>query len=160
MDVELLIADLKAGQLPAAARRWLIAGFERWQQGAELAAALGLDSAPLDRRDDLLRVVLRLSPGDSIAAKCAYASECLNGGRDHASTMAAELVCKLLANGEPVPRSIKHLRRILLGSRQEAETENSVLCPSWPAPDNAENTEEEQSNATPESTRRAKGRRN
>ena len=144
MDVETLLASLRAGELPARARRWLIIGFERWQQGAVLEAALGLDTtAPLDRRDESLRMALQLAPGGSDTAKCAYIVECLNGDREHASTMAAEVLHKLRASGGQVPRSIRHLTRILNGSRAASETESGWLCPAWPLPENAGNTKEQ-----------------
>ena len=143
MDVETLLASLRAGQLPARARRWLIIGFERWQQGAVLEAALGLDTtAPLDRRDELIRAVIELSPGASATAKCAYVAECLAGDRDHASAMAAELVRKLLESGVQLPQSVRHLARILNGSRAASETESGWLCPAWPLPENTGNTKE------------------
>jgi len=110
--------------------------------GAELEQALGLTSEPLDRRDDLLRAIIELAPGGSGASKAAYAVECLAGDRDHVSPLAAELLNKLQASGAQMPRSIRHLSRILNGSRAASETENGVLCPDWPTPENTGNPEE------------------
>lgn len=138
MNVEALLAALRAGELPAEARQWLVDGLEGWQQGQDLESALGLHSAPLDRRDEVLRLVLQLTPGDSDTARCAFLIECLDG-REHPSPMAAQLLRKLQTSGVQLPRSVKHLRRILLGSRQDAGTKNAVLCPSWPVPQTASN---------------------
>jgi hypothetical protein len=113
--------------------------------GAELEQALGLASEPMDRRDDVLRVVLRLTPGASNTAKSAYVAECLAGDRDHVSPLAADLLNKLLESGVLIPRSIKHLRRILLGSRQDTGTGSGGLCPCWPLPQ-ADPTLEENTN--------------
>ena len=133
MDVETLIASLRAGELSAEARHWLVDGLEAWQHGQPLEDALGLHSPPLDRRDDLLRLVLQLTPGGSDTARCAFLLDCLSGV-EHPSPMAARMLEKLRASGVQVPRSIKHLRRILAGSRRDVGTEKSVLCPSWSRP--------------------------
>jgi hypothetical protein len=143
VDVEYVIATLRAGQLPAAMRRWLAAGLERFQLGAELEAALGLASEPLDRRDESLRLVLQLTPGGSDTARCAFVIECL-ACRKHPSDTARQLLKKLQASGMQMPRSIRHLSRILNGSRAASETENGVLCPDWPVPENVGNTKEQQ----------------
>ena len=138
MNVEAVLFALRAGDLSPEARRWLIEGLEAWQQGQDLESALGLHSQPLDRRDELLRVVLRLSPGGSDTARCAFLVECLDG-RQHPSTMATHLLDKLQSSGVQLPCSVRHLARILNGSRRDSETENRVLCPDWPLPQTAEN---------------------
>ena len=138
MSVEELLASLRAGDLPPQARRWLIEGLEAWQQGQDLESALGLHSEPLDRRDELLRAVIEVSPGDSTTAKCAYAAECLAADRDHVSPLAADLVRKLQASAIAIPQSIRQLARILNGTRQDSETENACLCPDWPLPENSD----------------------
>ena len=139
MDVEALLTALRAGELPAEARQWLVEGLEAWQQGHDLESALGLHGEPLDRRDELLRAVIKLSPGDSTMAKCAYVAECLAGDREHNSPLAAELVRKLQASVIGIPQSIRQLARILNGNRQGSSTKPACLCPDWPVPQTAEN---------------------
>lgn len=139
MTIETLLASLRAGELSAEARQWLITGLEAWQRGAGLETALGLHSSVLDRRDESLRLVIRLTPGSSSTAKCAFLIECLAGDRIHPSSVAAQLLDKLQSSGAQLPKSVRHLRRILRGSRQDSGTEDRVLCPSWPRPDTSEN---------------------
>jgi len=114
MNVETLLASLRGGDVPPEAVQWLIVGLEGWQQGADLEAALGLCSSPLDRRDEQLRLVIQLTPGASDTAQCAFLIDCLAGDREHGSPMAAELLKKLQISALPIPRSVKHLRPFLM----------------------------------------------
>ena len=143
MDVAAVVVALRAGKLPDDARDWLVAGFEQWQAGVPLEAAMGLDTEPLDRRDDLLRVVLKMAPGESDAARCAFVVDCMDGILEHPSPMAQRLMDKLLVAGVQIPRSVRHLGRILNGGRAPGWTKNAVLCPSWPRPQNPENSTSE-----------------
>lgn len=135
MDVETLLVHLKAGDLPVEGRCWLIDGFEAWQQGANLEDALHLRRLPLDARDEQLRVILRLTPGASSTAKCALLLECLDG-REHPAQMADGMLRNLLRTGVLIPRSIKQLRRILNGRRQDGWRQGLTLCPPWPSAQN------------------------
>ena len=139
MDVAAVVADLRAGKLPERARQWLADGLEAWQAGVPLEAAMGLDTEPLDRRDSVLRLVLELAPGESDTARCAFVADCVAGIREHPSPMAARLLDKLLVAGVQIPKSVRHLSRILNCDRQVSWTRKRYLCPSWPVPENREN---------------------
>lgn len=139
MNVEDLLSALRAGMLSQEARRWLIGGFEGWLCGQSLEEALGLQSEPLDRRDEVLRLLIQLSPGSSETARCCFLVDCLNGDQEHPAQVAASMINKLQASGVPLPKSIRHLTRIAAGGRSDRKTEGPVLCPDWPVPQTAGN---------------------
>jgi len=121
-----------ADALPDNLRDWLRDGFTAWQAGADLHTALCLDGPDPDRRDDLLRTVIALSPGESLTARCAFTVACLIGHEQHPRADMQSIIRSLrLIN---CPLSIRHMRRIMEGRRQdgwriqEADTEAS-LCP-------------------------------
>ena len=106
-----------ADALPEHLRAWLIEGLEAWQCGADLEHALGLDPIDLNQRDSMIRTVISLSPGDSVSARCSYFLSCLDGCETHQRHDMQHQVERL--RGLDVPRSLKQLRRILGGRRQD-----------------------------------------
>ena len=122
-----------ADALPAHLRDWLRDGFTAWQAGADLHTALCLDGPAPDRRDDLIKTAVLLSPGESITAKAAYFISCLDGYQHHHRDDMQAIIRSLRLVG--CPRSIKQLKRITEGRRQDGwrERETDIkrdLCPS------------------------------
>ena len=130
--VSQLLDALPSAGLPLELVGWLRDGFTAWQAGADLHSALSLNGPDVDRRDDLLRIVILLSPGESITAQCAYTIACLDGRQHHHRQDMQNIVRSLQLVG--CPRSIKQLKRIVEGRRQdgwhvrEADI-NRDLCP-------------------------------
>ena len=116
---KLLIA-LPDSRLDPELVQWLCDGIEAFEhRGEDLEAALdiaGDESMTLDERDELLRIALDLSPGDSFAARCCYVLDCLDGTTQHCDELAAELILRLRRSRVRLPNS-RHLRRINNGHR-------------------------------------------
>jgi hypothetical protein len=112
-----LLSALPACNLPSELVAWLTQGFAAWQQGQSLEQALELEAPDLDERDDMIRTVIELSPGESVAARCSYFIGCLDGCELHHRHDMQQQVERL--RGLSVPRSLKQLRRILDGRRQD-----------------------------------------
>jgi hypothetical protein len=127
LDIEALIADLRVCNLPSEARAYLIASLE----------TAGTEQPDLDTRDEWIKTAIQLCPGETLTAKCAYFLECLDGEQRHPSPIAARLLNKLASANLQIPHSIRQLKRVFRGSRQDVEAENVRLCPLWPRPDTA-----------------------
>ena len=97
---------------------WVACGFEAWQSGGNLIEALGLASDLLDRRDELIRMVIPMCPGESGAARFSYFRSCVTGDIQHESQTARQLIRKIQALPVVVP-TVRHLRRIMRGRRQD-----------------------------------------
>lgn len=119
-----------ADRLPADLAAWLVCGLEAWQRGEDLAGALGLvadldeyndgtEWVSLDTRDEWLQIIIPLCPGASTAAQCSFFLSCLAGDVDPRNEVASGLIGRLRRSNVKVPHSIKHLRRILDGRRQD-----------------------------------------
>ena len=127
-----LLSCLRDSCLPVDLVEWLACGLEVQAAGGDLLEALELDGPDYDRRDDLLRTVIALSPGESLPARCAFVVACLGGHEQHPRADMRSIVRSLSLIG--CPRSIRQLRRIVEGRRQdgwrikEMDTEAS-LCP-------------------------------
>jgi hypothetical protein len=109
------------GGLDPALVAWLVSGVKAWREGDDLEAALELacgDAMTLDQRDELLRVVIDLSPGNSMAARCCSALDNLDGTR-HPDELAAQLILRLRRSRIRLPGTVRHLRRIANGHRCE-----------------------------------------
>ena len=90
-------------------------------RGDDLEAALGIagdESLTIDQRDELLRVVLDLSPGESFTARGCAVLDCLDGSQ-HNNKLAARLVLRLRRSRIRLPRTVRHLRCIANGHRCE-----------------------------------------
>jgi hypothetical protein len=114
-------------------RDWLRDGFTAWQAGADLHTALCLAGPDPDRRGDLIKTAVLLSPGESITAKAAYFISCLDGYQHHHRDDMQAIIRSLRLIS--CPRSIKQLRRIVEGRRQDGWREREAditrdLCPS------------------------------
>ncbi len=121
-------------RLPADLGRWLAAGLQAWQQGADLETALQLDvpALDLDQRDQLLRGVAALYPGESDDDKAAFLAGLLSDGyRKHPDPSGERLLRILRASRCRLPGSIKQLRRIVRGYRSEGWRQGTELplCP-------------------------------
>ena len=94
---------------------------QQYERGAELEQALQLanDGMTLDERDELLRIVLDMSPGESFTARCCFTLDCLDGTRQHSDELAARLILRLRRSRVRLPRTVRHLRRIANGYRCE-----------------------------------------
>ena len=112
-----LLTALPGCNLPGELVTWLAHGLEVQRAGGDLVEALGLDGPDLNRRDDLLRTVIDLSPGESMTARCLFVVGCLDGQEQHPRGDMQVVIDRL--QRLPVPRSIKQLRRILNGRRQD-----------------------------------------
>ena len=116
-----LLAVLPSSDLPADLAGWLADGMQEYQRGAELEQALKLasdDTMTLDERDELLRTVLDLSPGESMAARCCYVLDCMDGSQ-HSNKLASRLILRLRRSRIRLPRDARQLRRIMSGYRCE-----------------------------------------
>jgi hypothetical protein len=111
-----LLTALHGCDLPGDLVAWLTHGLEVQRAGGDLLEALGLEGPDLNRRDDLLRTVIDLAPGESITARCFFVIECLDGARFPRNDMQ-HLIDRLQRLS--VPRSVRQLRRILDGRRQD-----------------------------------------
>ena len=127
-----LLACLADSCLPADLVEWLSCGLEVQAAGGDLLEALELPGPDYGRRDDLLRTVIALSPGESLTARCAFVVACLGGHEQHPRQDMQNIIRSLrLIN---CPLSIRHMRRIMEHRRQdgwrikEMDTEAS-LCP-------------------------------
>lgn len=112
-----LLGHLPDSQLPADLVQWLQQGFTSWQAGHDLGQALELEPVDLNQRDSMICVVISLSPGNSVAARCSYFLSCLDGCETHRRHDMQRRVERL--REMDVPRSLKQLRRILNGRRQD-----------------------------------------
>ena len=112
-----LLNALPACNLPGELVAWLVYGFEVQRAGGDLLEALGLIGLDLDERDDMTRTVINLSPGDSVAGLCSYFIDCLDGQKTHTRPDMQRHIERLQYMG--VPRSVRHLRRIVNGRRQD-----------------------------------------
>ena len=112
-----------ANQLPSHLRDWLTQGLQDWQQGRDLETALQLlDDTPsiyLDDRDDMLRAAIRLCPGESESAQCSYFIGLINGESKHPDPAGRQFVELLARSRVYIPRTGRHLRRILAGRRAD-----------------------------------------
>ena len=128
-----------ADALPAHLRDWLVDGLQAWQQGRDLEAALGLHdddsdycSMDLYERDDLIRVAVRLCPGGSESAQACYFLEVMQGHIQHPDETGARFVELLRGARVYVPKTLRHLRRILAGRRCDGwryREDTERLCP-------------------------------
>jgi hypothetical protein len=105
-------------RLPDDVAGWLRDGFAAWQAGADLHEALDLPGPDTGRRDDLLRTIIALSPGESSTARCAFVVGCLGGSERHPRPDMQHLIESLRLVG--CPRSIRQLKRIVQGRRQDS----------------------------------------
>jgi hypothetical protein len=129
-----------ADALPAHLRDWLVDGLQAWQQGRDLEAALGLHdddsdycSMALYERDDLIRVAIRLCPGDSESAQASFFLEVMQGHLQHPDETGRRFVYLLRGARVYVPKTLRHLRRILAGRRCDGwryQEDTGRLCPS------------------------------
>jgi len=115
--LDALYAELPRSRLPAELVAWLRAGIEAHHCGIDLAEGLGLDSDLLDRRDDLIRMVIPQSRGDTFLAQVSYFLSCLDGEQQHHSETVRRLIHKLQRLPVPVPRTAVQLRNITQGNR-------------------------------------------
>ncbi len=120
--------------LPDDLQGWLQRGMEVQAAGADLLEALELDGPDLDRRDDLLRTVIALSPGESLTARCAFTIACIMGHERHPRTDMQNIIRSLRLVGCPL--SIRQLHgRVTKGRRSDGWRERETdmdrnLCPS------------------------------
>ena len=114
--VDELLAALPAG-LPRKLARWLRDGFEAQQRGDDLAEALGLDQSLLDRRDEMLKVCMRLAPADSDRGKALYVMDCLHGALMHLDELGKKYIDQVRALPCRLPRNSRHMVRILHDDR-------------------------------------------
>lgn len=97
---------------------WVAGGLEAWREGADLETALELYRPALDQRDEWIKLAISLCPGESTTAKCSYFLDCLDG-KQHPESTGQRLIEKLTVEPVNAHLSIKHLRRILAGRRQD-----------------------------------------
>lgn len=79
----------------------------------------------MDQRDDLIREVIALSPGESVKARCSFFLDCLSGQQSHPRRDMRRVIEQLQDMG--TPRSVKQLRRILDYRRQDGWREGHKL---------------------------------
>jgi len=135
-----LLVLLPDSELPDDVVWWLVAGLEGWQRGQSLEDALGLHdddsghcSMDLYERDDLIRAAIRLCPGDSESAQASYFLEVMHGHARHPDETGARFVDMLRGARVYVPKTLRHLRRILAGRRCDGwrhQEDIKRLCPS------------------------------
>jgi hypothetical protein len=138
--VNQLLVLLPDSGLPDDLLWWLVAGLEGWQRGQSLEDALGLHDDDSDyccmdlyERDDLIRVAIRLCPGDSESAQASFFLEVMQGHIQHPDETGRRFVDLLRGARVYVPKTLRHLRRILAGRRQDGwrhERDIEKLCPS------------------------------
>jgi hypothetical protein len=107
--------------LPADLADWLIAGFRAWQAGADLHEALGIPGPDLKRRNELLSVVVALSPGASAEARAIYVLDCLSGFREHERPDMRHVIACL--QRVDCPQSIRHMQRFA-----RSHDKNPISC--------------------------------
>ena len=119
-----LLVLLPDSELPDDVVWWLVAGLEGWQRGQSLEDALGLHdddsdycSMDLYERDDLIRAAIRLCPGDSESAQASFFLEVMHGQARHPDETGARFVDMLRGARVYVPKTRRHLSRILAGRR-------------------------------------------
>ena len=100
-------------------------GLEGWQRGQSLEDALGLHdddsdycSMDLYERDDLIRAAIRLCPGDSESAQASFFLGVMHGHARHPDETGARFVDMLSCARVYIPKTVRHLRRIMAGRRQ------------------------------------------
>ena len=125
---DLLLQLLPGCDLPGELVTWLRCGLEVQQAGGDLLAALDLEGADMDRRDDLLRDIIRLTPAGSRTARCELVSDCLYGLRQHPRKDLQRLIQRLQAMG--APRSAKQLMRIANRRRQRGSVSSMGSAPT------------------------------
>ena len=111
-----------ANQLPDSLRAWLTTGLQGWQQGQDLERALGLCSHPAidhDERDGYIRASIRLCPGESDSAQMYFFIGVINGEAAHPDPTGRQFIELLARSRVYIPRTTRHLRRILQGRRQD-----------------------------------------
>ena len=111
-----------ADRLPDHLRAWLVQGLQDWQQGQNLEHALKLGAAPdIDyfERDEYIRASIRLCPGESEGAQCSYFIDVITGASKHPDPTGRQFVELLARSRVYIPRTTRHLRRILNGRRQD-----------------------------------------
>ena len=108
-----------ADRLPSHLRDWLVVGFESWREGEDLAESLGLFRPTLDERDQWIKLCVSLCPGETDTAKCSFFLDCIAGSRQHPEAAGQRLIEKLISQPVNVELSIKQLRRIINGRRQD-----------------------------------------
>jgi hypothetical protein len=119
-----LLSVLPASNLPRELVAWLVRGLEVHQAGGDLLSALDLPGADMDRRDSLVRVVLKLTPGESFSARAAFFLDALAGNEEHPRQDMQQIIRKLRLL--PWPGSVRQLRRIVAGHRQDGWRENGT----------------------------------
>ena len=107
--------------LPDDLRAWLVAGYQGWQQGQDLEGALQLNTPTmdLDERDDLLRVAVRLCPGETETAQMFYQLEVMHGDRTHPHKTGQQFTRMLQGSRVYIPQTVRHLRRVMAGRRHD-----------------------------------------
>ena len=137
--VDRLLANLD--RLPADLRTWLRDGLRQWQQGSNLEIALQIDAPALslDARDDMLRAIIKLLPCDP-DVQISFFLGLIGDGRRHPDATGQRLLEILIASRCYVPRTARHLRRILQHRRSDGWRGTfSGLCPhDAPGEDDAE----------------------
>ena len=134
-----LLVLLPDSELPDDVVWWLVAGLEGWQRGQSLEDALGLhdddsDYCTMDlyERDDLIRAAIRLCPGDSESAQALFFLEVMHGQARHPDETGARFVDMLRGARVYVPKTRRHLSRILAGRRCDGwryQEDTGRLCP-------------------------------
>ena len=140
--VNQLLVLLPDSNLPDELAAWLAVGLAGWQRGQCLEDALHLAgddpedsdycSMDLYERDDLIRVAIRLCPGDSESAQASFFLEVMQGHIQHPDETGGRFVDMLRVSRVYVPRTLRHLRRILAGRRQDGwryQEDTGRLCP-------------------------------
>ena len=105
---------------PTDLARWLSAGLQAWQRGADLEIALQLDGDTLDfkERDGLIRAAIRLCPGADECDQLSYFIGLVSDRRRHPDSTGETAACSCCARARCyIPTSAKHLTRILAGHR-------------------------------------------
>ena len=128
--VNRLLACLPNSSLPLDIQQWLRELFRHQHVDVDL-----------DERDELIRTIIELSPGESATARCCFFLDAL-GGKPHPVAAADSLICRLRATGVAVPQSTKQLLRILDSRRQDGWRETTDLCPSPAVLEDAGNSKE------------------
>ena len=128
-----------ADALPAHLRDWLVDGLQAWQDGTDLEAALHLvDSGAsymgLDERDQMLVFCINSAPGESDAAKMTFFIEAIQDKATHPDETAQRFIAVMKSAQVYIPGTVRHLRRIMQGRRQDGWREREAditrdLCP-------------------------------
>ena len=140
--VEELVVELPHCELPAHLRLWLLDGFTRYLGGDDLHEALDLHSHLRDRRNELLRLVVALTPAARLRDRIAFVLDCLHGDARHPDQTARKFIDRLRTLDVRLPRSMKHLRRLV--EDDELGTKISFLSPDWHALYNVDITDEQE----------------